>query len=442
MAGRFFRPWQAGNLPRPPKTTLFMPPWMVVWIILQALGLPGTLRSGVEAVHQFKEFYDRSGTLGLSLQATLNAPALAIGALLPVTLVIGFLLSLFPSMRGWWTQRRFKLKPLQQGEGATREIAAFIESQAPELLIVSGPSPTGLALVYPLSWRHDGLAVFSGMFRLWRRDPDLGGAVLLHELAHQKRRDLLLLGVGSPLAWLVRFWFWLLLGLFIVPTLLGAVAQAWKAYQDLAAIGPSRSWLAEFMAIQAGSLLRILGTSVLGPLKLASQLVLPVAAIWCMELNADRFAIATTSVPDRYVALIWSARPRGWHRRILPLLSHPPTALRCWHAAHAGSGGAVLVALLIFPAAFAVRGIILLLWGILQSWLGVTSVSGWIILSWWISEYPAGVAKLALPLVALVFLGWPLAWLGKPRSERPSVMPYAILGCISAALSVAARVSA
>jgi Zn-dependent protease with chaperone function len=439
MAARFFRPWQAASMTIAAKTALFMPPWILVWVILQFLGFPGTLRSGIEEVHRFKEFYDQSGSLGLSFVSVLNAPALAIGALVPLTLMIGFLLSLLPSIRGKWTERSWNLKPLQQGEGVSREIAAFVDSQASELPIESGPSPTATGFVYPRSWRNDGLAVFGGMFRLWRRDPDLGAAILLHEIAHHKRRDSLLLGVGSPLAWLVRFWFLFLLCLFIIPTLIGASFQAWNGYQDLSAIAPGKPWMADFLAIQGGSGLRILGISAVGALDVAAQLVLPVASIWCMELNADRFAVAATSAPDRYVAQLQSGGARGWRPRILPMLSHPPSALRSWYAARAGSAGADLVALLIFPAAFVVRGIILLVFGLIQSWLGFTGVGGWTIFSWWIAGYPAGVAKLALPLMGLMFLGWPLAWLGAPKSERPSVTLYVILGGICVALSLVAR---
>ncbi|MEV5750656.1 hypothetical protein AB0L00_22780 [Actinoallomurus sp. NPDC052308] len=181
------------------------PPW--IWLFLigyLAIGVPDS----IGAWHRQLADYSGHGSVSPALTSLASFTLLKIFAaveLLPVAfLTAGVAGVALPAVRARWVERRSGLVP--DDRPVMAEMRRFVQAYAPGVELRATLRPGRLARVYPVGLRRARIAVFQPMAALWRRDRAAAQAVLLHEIAHVRQRDHLIVGLGSPFPWLVRVW--------------------------------------------------------------------------------------------------------------------------------------------------------------------------------------------------------------------------------------------
>ncbi|WP_371784270.1 M48 family metalloprotease [Streptosporangium subroseum] len=304
-----------------------LPPWL--WLYFLGILAP----SVPQAVERFQDNADGMaalvGQLAVNVRRAGTAVLTATGILefLPALLLLaGIAGVLFPGARGRWAERRHRLLP--SDEPVIGEMAAFARRHAPAAELRLGERHDRLARVYPVGWREARVAVYPPLVRLWTEDRQAAQAVLLHEVAHLRQGDHLIVGLASPFVWFVKSSGVALAVLALVPSTIYLIAGGAGASPVLGSV------LYAMVAIPIG-------------------LILPVAGLWVSELSADRYAMTVAGAAALARAL-GPARPHGGAiRRVLGLLSHPPRRLRLW-AVRAWPGGTIALAAL-WPLACVVR---------------------------------------------------------------------------------------
>jgi Zn-dependent protease with chaperone function len=319
------------------RVTPGAPPWLWLWIVLFAISLPGTwgqrhdfaeMRARVRAINQAGEldWWD----FALHAQEWLTVA-------LPAALLLGFATVLFPWVRSWFVQRRYKLCPLPNDDkrmGPTvREIESFVHGYAPTLVIVGNPALIKVdPFVYPLDFRRSALAITGQLLLQWTRNKDVAKAILLHEIGHYRRGDGRVIGVGSVFESLVRYVAPALVIFLMIPTFL-------KYAQDLPFIAPGAAMdgapttLAPLTALlQAGAVLigRFLFASTAFVFGFLIFVIAPLAAIWSAEFTADRFAADSQGTATHARTAIASEKRASWWVWLFGHLSHPPAWMRLW----------------------------------------------------------------------------------------------------------------
>ncbi|NJL50139.1 MAG: M48 family metalloprotease [Leptolyngbyaceae cyanobacterium SM2_5_2] len=175
-----------------------------------------------------------------------------------------------------------------------------------------------------MGYRKSAIAIFGGLVKLWRSDPEAGRAILLHELGHCRHGDVLMIGAGSFFETLLNSWVRFLILFFIIPTLflygwflLGSLHEHWQLAQMLTATDqelnainsqlgelgiepteiPSRgNWFVNWLIFQVGMLFTLGLPSTIASilaLVLTTPIIisLPLMATWCAEFNADQFVV-------------------------------------------------------------------------------------------------------------------------------------------------------
>lgn len=202
----------------------------------------------------------------------------------------------------------------------------FVASHDPSISLRVTIRSDQTARLYPVGWRRARIAVFRPLPALWRRDSAAAEAILLHEVAHRRQGDQLIVGLGSPFVMLMRIW---------VPAYLLLVFVPVTVYL---AVGGST--LAPFVIIP----------SITQAVAIPGVIFLPVTALWLAELGADQMAARALGPGAVRQALRATAGSRvSVLARALALLSHPPRRLRLRLAAASPAGAAGLVAA--WPAA-------------------------------------------------------------------------------------------
>jgi Zn-dependent protease with chaperone function len=183
-----------------------------------------------------------------------------------------------------------------------------------------------MARIYPVGWRSARIAVFRPLPALWRRDREAAQAILLHEVAHRRQGDQLIVGLGSPFVALMRIWAPAYLLLVLIPV---------TVY--LAAGGGT---LAPYIA----------ASSIMQAVLIPAEIILPVTALWLAEISADQMAAqAIGSGAVRHVLQAAAESRTSRIARAMALPSHPPRRLRLRLAAARPTGTVGLVAT--WPAA-------------------------------------------------------------------------------------------
>jgi Zn-dependent protease with chaperone function len=310
------------------------PPWLWLWLALYLYYLQAEFEWWVGGI---------SGLLfGSSdlTDATL-ARAVNVAFLLPHLIVVaGLLTILAPWARAAYLERKFRLTDTPPPLEALREIVGFVHEYAPHLEIKSNLLRTDhTAFVYPLGFKKTALAIFGGLIKLWRKDRRAAEAVLLHEIAHYRHGDALIVGVGSPFTAFLRF------GLLVsyCSLLAGFYALLWALRPEGGIFSEPRylALLASFPLINAAVLAVIV----------FPVFVVPLVGIWTTELNADRFAVETQGSTDITMRALGELTHRGsrW-RWLLFRLAHPPIRMRRWMVVRSGTLWGTLLLLSIFPA--------------------------------------------------------------------------------------------
>ena len=392
-----------------------MPPWLWFWLVSYLVGLPNLI--GGFWVPALRDALSGSAAPGESLMASLRLARLAhLAELAPLLAVFLGIASLFvPQYRTWRIGRRYDLGPPPETP-AMAEIRAFLSQHAPGLSVRTNPRRGDqLTFVYPLGYRVAGMALFGGMLRLWRRDRPAAEAVLLHEIAHYRQGDALILGAGSPFATLLRLWLPLQLVAVVLPLLgVWAYDAAQFVVADSAAIRTATSLthkLGQLLTLCLPGLLLILAGLLLWA---ASAVILPLAGIWCAELSADRFVMDAQGSSEglaRAVAML--AGRTSWRRWLLSQMSHPPVGLRAWFIRHYPRRVGLLGLLWLFPLAYVGR-LLLLLGRATTVLVGMPGVNVASVLAANVQVYFRTVAPIWLGAVALLLV-WPVLAVGWER---------------------------
>ena len=337
------------------------PPWLWFWLAVYLVTLPGQVprwRALGGHIHRL---------VGNRSEGLLNALAVLEAVPLLVVLV-GVVTILFPWLRGAWVERRFRLA-VPAPAPVLDEIREVVDRHAPGLVVRTNLLRSDqLAFVYPLGYRAAALALFGGFVRLWRADRPAAEAVLLHELAHRRQGDALLVGAASLFRTLLERWLLLYLVLGLGPLVAIWTADRVVAVREILALEAlgvrTEPWglvghlARQFVGVFLPQLVRL---SLALACWTASVIVLPLLAIWTAELAADRFVVqvqGTAGPLARALGLVRGAR--SWWEWLLFRMSHPPVALRLLTARKAEAGRGLLLLVLLFPLGYVFRAVLLL----------------------------------------------------------------------------------
>ncbi len=327
---------------RPGPAGRTLPPWLWAWLGGYLLAsMPGQislLRSVITTYFghshlapQFAGFF------------AVERLAIALSFLIYAVVVGGAVAAMLPRLRGRWVERRFKLA--SDDRAVMAEMQRFVDSYDPSVRLRVTIRADQMARIYPVGWRSARIAVFRPLPALWRSDREAAQAVLLHEVAHRRQGDQLIVGLGSPFVWLIRIWAPAYVLLVVIPITI-----------DVAAGGGALAQLLVLQGIEEAAVI-------------PGAVFLPVTALWLAELSADRVAAQAIGSGAVQRALRATAGSRAsLAARAIALLSHPPRRLRLRLVAARPAATAALVAvwpaavvawLLVLPAGMVVAGLLL-----------------------------------------------------------------------------------
>ncbi|WP_182875441.1 M48 family metalloprotease [Microbispora sp. H10670] len=389
-----------------------LPPWLWFYFLgVLAPGVPGALDGLRQDADGMTVLV---GSLLTNVERGAAALLTATGALefFPALLLLaGIAGVLFPGARGRWAERRHRLLP--SDDPVIEAMTAFVRSHAPAAGVRLGERHDRLARVYPVGWREARVAVYPPLVSLWSRDREAARAVLLHEVAHLRQGDHLIVGLAGPFAWLVRMW----------GAALAVLAPVSALYLLAGGVGGSPLLTAILKVVAA----------------LPITLVLPVAGLWVAELSADRYAMNAVG-PAALARALGPARPRAHAvRRALALLSHPPLRLRLWAVRLWPGGTAALAAL--WPLAVVVRIAAIVVFQLVA--LNLTGFSVGESVQTVIGGLPERLssARTQLTEIAALLVAWPLIaplWLRvwtPVHASRQRFAPYLVSALVPGLLA-------
>lgn len=306
---------------RPALAGLTMPPWLWVWLASYLLaGMPAAISGMYSGVVPF--FGHVNSPLQGSSDTALMVESFSsiFGALIYAPLVAGAVAVMVPHLRGRWVERRYKLLA-RDDRPIVIEMQRFVDDHDPSIRLRVSIRADQMARIYPVGWHSGRIAVFRPLTVLWRRDREAAQAILLHEVAHRRQGDQLIMGLGSPFTWLIRIWAPAYLLFVFIPVMVYLAARG--------------GTFASFVAVSGG----------LDAVAIPAEIALPVTALWLAELNADQLAAQEIGSDALQRALQAGAGPRAsLATQAITLLSHPPRRLRLRRAAARSAGTVALMA--------------------------------------------------------------------------------------------------
>lgn len=374
-----------------------VPPWPLLWLVPFTLSIPTTLTTvwasyvSLTAAGEFSRFADTTSFTLLRVMTLLGLVPAVIAAAGVVAVVA-------PGLRSRIIERMFRLAESQRP--VVREIETFLREHVRHVQVRANLGRTDrLARVYPAGWRQSRLAVFGPLVVLWRQDRAAAEAVILHEVAHARSGDQLVLGLGSPFVLLLRWW--LVVGLVAVPVGVWIVATQ-----------PTG------IALTAQVLLLLASVP---------HLMVPaVGALWWSELAADRYVVGCGH-RDALLRVLAVPQRTGLPSALLLAVSHPPARLRRWCGT--GSRAPTLLLLGGWPLLVFLQLAVII----------AAAVPGWLLIGRTPDELPELLvtnsggylrdsAKLWASAIVLLAL-WPAVaplwtwWWAGGRTCRPAVRP-------------------
>ena len=388
-----------------------LPPWLWFWLVVYGLSLPWQIRIWRQMLSDLffhKELPEiLTGTHFAFVLRLSNVPEL----LPSLGLLLGVVAIFFPWARAAYLEWRYRLAKGPHEAPVIKEIGNFLLARSPGLRIRSNLLRTDqLAFVYPLGYRKAAIALFGGVIKLWRSDRPAAEAVLTHEIGHYRHGDAFLVGAGSFFETVVRHWLTLYFLFCALP--LGLVWADQRITFLLENRGMPLSTLLSHEIDQLrlylpGMLLQLTGLL----FWMAGTFILPLAAIWCAEFNADRFVIDSQKSADSLVhALKKQGNKVSWWRWVLNRMTHPPTGMRHWLALQATENKGFLLLLLVFPLAYFARLFVLIGRALTGYLISYPSIELAVILKK-LSIHCAGYLKMISPVLfvmAVLLLSWPL----------------------------------
>jgi hypothetical protein len=310
-----------------------MPPWLWLWLIgYLAVLIPAEVSNERRQIAAYTGHGDIAPQVTAGMPYTLLLLFTIVSGLTYAIFAAGVIATMFPHLRGRWVERRFGLYGDAAAGDAAEDRAVlagmreFVGQYDPATRLRASARDDQLAGIYPVGWRAARIVVFRPLTELWRRDREAAQAILLHEVAHRRHGDQLVVGLASPLVWLLRIWVPAFILLTLAPVMVYAALGGGLLTQAVA--GPG-----------ARQLLQPIGL-----------LILPVTALWLAELDADLMTARFLGAEPVRRALAATRDTRASAAaRLLGLLSRPPRWLRLRYAASRPAGTFALLAA--WPAA-------------------------------------------------------------------------------------------
>lgn len=436
------------HAPASPARTPLLPVWLWFWVGVYLLTLPGlisylaTLAQDVVAQYYTWSVQVGGETSFFEMLRATNLYELAAYGLV----LVGVLLTLLPHVRCFYEEHKHKLVEAPRNP-AVQEITAFVRQYVPHIQVRANTTRNAenYIITYPRGFRKPALGVFRNFFHLWRSDRKAAEAILLHEIAHVRQGDTLMLGAGSFFEQAVGGWVVVFLLFVCLPLTLytgGSIIEASNQLNQLGIFSLGR-YLSRIAQILASSALSLIGEFMLT----FSIVLMPLAGIWTSELLADYIAAKEVDSDEmmRHAIQRLSA-PKSWVGQIIAGATHPPMALRKLLIEHINDRWAMILLISIFPLMFVVR-LLVRLGSLLPNMLeGAENFGGYVqiaIHSWASSSFPYFVA------MAVWLLLW---WWAEPlwdrfftRSagvqHRPPFGPLAIGALVSVGIALLAGVA-
>lgn len=305
--------------------------------------------------------------------------------------------------------------------------------------------PTITAFVSPLSFRKTALVVGGAMPAIWRRNADVGKAIIGHEATHWRQGEAALLNVGSPLVDSIRYMPLVYLLFVIIPQFILATLNTISVFTfvndtnsitdgtitDIPYSDPAMFALKSFLTYDVPGAIYFAVLALCNWTWLISGLI---GAFWAAELVADRSALGTNV--EGYIAELKRQSPaKGWYHRLQDLLVHPPLWLRTSLARRPDSGLTLLTTLLVFPVSLITGELLMIISDWITTFLPFTDPVGLIwakTIDWLPDEVSGRFSWLSMPFIAIgcAILLWPLVmggmqYLSRIKTQRePAFWPY------------------
>ncbi|MFF7200095.1 hypothetical protein [Streptomyces sp. NPDC008141] len=315
------------------------PPWLWLALVMYLYELPSTAKWWHEQVTWLwtSEVFGPEVVGGAAFAAL---RVTTISQAMPTLIVLaGLATVLLPHIRGRWTEWRHALVDARGveapgAEETCREIQELLDRYAPGAVLMVSLSGGGPPIrVYARGWRTRRVAASLGYLGMWHSHPRRARALLAHEAAHLARGEHLITGLGSPFTTMVTAWPVVFLALGVGPLIWLVIAHH-----------PSGS-------LMSAQVLTVM-------VKLPQMLIVPVAALWCIELAADRYAVDAAGRRTVAEALQAAHERESRIRRAGSVLHHPPRWLRRWFLARAHRPSAPLLLLMAGPLALLVQAVV------------------------------------------------------------------------------------
>jgi hypothetical protein len=393
-----------------------LPPWLWLWLLFS---LFLTFSNGF-VQHPLLDLFAGSATNQAAMMRLTHLPWLyrifdLVDLWTPLLFVLGVLTVLTPRKRATDLEKRWGLQ--EDLTPVPNDLVAFIHHLAPELQIKVNPRRSDLnaCSIYPSGYRKATIAIFVPMIVLWDKKDKRSAAeaILLHEIAHYQNGDALVVGEGSFLAIALNRWLLIFLLFGLTPSIILWIEQAINFVQTSSRLGipPQAQFMPEVIGTLTISVPFLLLGFVVEVLQTISLILLPIVAMWCIELNADQTVLrGMRPTEDLIRALSSFQSPNNWWEWLIAQTAHPPRTIRRWMAHNMTEQGSVLLLLMSFPlAAFS------LLLGVVPTFIGqylneVVSPQGTNLVRLLAVDIGSTLATIA-PLwgsMAVILLVWPL----------------------------------
>lgn len=340
------------------------PPWLWIWIINYITIFPdwynhfiGSMRTLVILDSLDQPYSSPFGRLVLT-------PTIL--EVLPTTvLIIGIIAIFIPWLRAKKIERDHNLSVISPDypSDTIKELLSFIQHNTSKIKIKAQLADLQrIAKIYPDGYLRSAIAIFGGLVRIWRINKEEGKAIILHELAHHYHRDAMIVGAGSPLVKITQKWIYVTIIIALALWFIEIIRVFDKNQLNLNFLDQLLETTTQFITVIIPGFISILFSVFIWTIAL---FIVPIIGIWCAELSADRFAIENEETKGAFLG--WIARQQGAHRIIdwfWRYISHPPMILRIWMARNASHWYSLLILLILFPMAYIVRLIFLIIWSI------------------------------------------------------------------------------
>lgn len=314
-----------------------LPPWMWVWFIFYIYTLPGLIRMLKENIESFLFSTDPAYTnlTLISRFKLVNAPYL----IPSIFLILGSLSVLFPSMRTYYVEKKYKLTENYQLVPAIVEIEDFLKLHAPNLKIKTNLlSQRKEVFIYPIGYRKTGIAIFGKFIKSWRLNRENAQAMLLHEIGHFRNGDALVLGAGSLFEFTVKHSISVIAFFFLIQMVLVFIDLTYFTHDIIVVFVMFFLYL---FTDPANILFQAL-----------ALFILPIVGIWSAELNADKFMLSAINSTENSLKLLGRfKKEKSFKQWLLAQVTHPPNSLRRWMVVNSNEEKSVLLYLFLYPIA-------------------------------------------------------------------------------------------